>query len=66
MEQFLNENGLRKFYELLKNSIDPYVFNVDYDTNLKFDVTELVVGSTATTAKLGVAVLGSMVLGNEG
>ena len=44
-----------------------YILDVDYNTLLKFNTSEIVIGNAAsgggTTAKLGVAVLGTMVLG---
>lgn len=48
---------------LLSNIIDDYILDIDYETILAFDITEIVFGSGITTAKLGAAVLGQMVLG---
>ena len=43
---------------LLSTILDTYILNIDYETLLKFDTTEIVLGSGSTSAKLGVAILG--------
>lgn len=51
---------------LLSNIIENYILTIDYEKLLAFDTTEIVVGGSAsagTSAVLGVAVLGQMVLG---
>jgi hypothetical protein len=50
--------------ESLFNILTNYLLNIDYDTLLAFDTSEIVIGSmpTPTTAVLGQAMLGYMVL----
>lgn len=48
--------------DLLFNILETYVLNIDYDTLLAFDTTEIVTGATSTTSVLGQAILGQMVL----
>jgi hypothetical protein len=48
--------------ELLSNVLETYIFNIDYDTLLAFDTSEIVTGATSTTSVLGQAILGQMVL----
>lgn len=49
--------------ELLFDILENYILNIDYDTMLAFDTSELVTGSTSsTTAVLGQAILGQMIL----
>ena len=51
---------------LLSSIIDTYILDLDYKTLFGFDIEELVVGNSATTtATLGKAILGSMVLGQS-
>lgn len=47
---------------LLSNILETYVLNIDYDTLLAFDTSEVVTGATSTTSVLGQAILGQMVL----
>ena len=47
---------------LLSNILETYVLNIDYDTLLAFDTSEIVTGATSTTSVLGQAILGQMVL----
>jgi hypothetical protein len=47
---------------LLSNIIDVHILNIDYETLLAFDTSEIVTGATSTTSVLGQAVLGQMVL----
>ncbi len=42
--------------------INTYILNIDYNTLLAFDTSELVIGATSTTSVLGQAILGQMVL----
>ena len=48
--------------EYLYDILETYIFNIDYDTLLAFDTTEIVVGNTTTTSVLGQAILGQMIL----
>jgi hypothetical protein len=47
---------------LLSNILDTYIFDIDYDTSLAFNTSEIVIGATSTTSVLGQAILGQMVL----
>ena len=47
---------------LLSNILETYILNIDYDTLLTFDTSEIVTGATSTTSVLGQAILGQMVL----
>lgn len=47
---------------LLSNILETYILNIDYDTLLAFDTSEIVTGATSTTSVLGQAILGQMVL----
>ena len=52
--------------EQINNAIDDirfYIFNIDYNKLFAFDTNEIVVDFSTTTSKLGVAVLGQMILG---
>lgn len=51
--------------ESLFNIITNYILNIDYSALLAFDTSEIVIGSTSgsTTAVLGQAILGQMILG---
>lgn len=46
----------------LSTILENYILNIDYDTLLSFDVSEIVVGTTNTTSVLGKAILGQLVL----
>ena len=46
----------------LSNILETYIFNIDYETLLAFDTSEIVIGATSTTSVLGRAILGQMVL----
>ena len=51
---------------LLSDIIETYILNIDYDSKIKFDTAEIVIGgatSDSTTAILGKAILGKMILG---
>jgi hypothetical protein len=48
--------------DTLSAVLDTYLFNVDYDTLLAFDASEIVINTTSTTSVLGQAILGQMVL----
>jgi hypothetical protein len=48
--------------DLLSTILETYILNIDYDTLLAFDTSEIVTGATSTTSVLGQAVLGQMVL----
>ena len=45
------------------NDIRFYIFDIDYNKLFAFDIDEIVVDFNETTSKLGVAVLGQMILG---
>jgi hypothetical protein len=47
---------------LLSNILDTYIFDIDYDTLLAFNTSEIVISATSTTSVLGQAILGQMVL----
>ena len=47
---------------LLSSILETYILNIDYDTLLAFDTSEIVTGATSTTSVLGQAILGQMVL----
>jgi hypothetical protein len=42
--------------------IDNNILNIDYNTLLAFDTSEIVIGVASTTSVLGQAILGQMVL----
>lgn len=46
----------------LSNILDTYIFNIDYETLLAFDTSEIVINTATTTSVLGQAILGQMVL----
>lgn len=46
----------------LSQLLEQYIFNVDYDTILAFDTSEIVFGNTSTTSILGQAILGQLIL----
>lgn len=51
--------------EEVQADIEPYIFNIDYDTLLAFDTSEIVFdysSSTSTSSILGEAILGKMIL----
>ena len=49
--------------DLLSNILETYILNIDYETLLAFDTSEIVIGATtSTTSVLGQAILGQMVL----
>jgi hypothetical protein len=75
-KQFLDSIGLNTFFtgmkglfadqkELitLKTNTDPYIFGIDYENTLAFDINELVTNDTS--AILGTGILGTMILGNS-
>ena len=39
-----------------------YLLNIDYDTVLGFDTSEIIFGNTSTTSVLGQAILGQLIL----
>lgn len=47
---------------LLSDILETYILNIDYDTLLAFNTSEIVIGATSTTSVLGQAILGQMVL----
>lgn len=75
-KQFLDSAGLATFFTQLKGlfatkesvtevktNTDPYIFEIDYDTVLKFN-TDLIISGEATSAMIGSGSLGAMILGN--
>lgn len=75
-KQFLDSAGLSTFLMQLKGlfatkagvaevkeNTDPYIFDIDYDTVLKFN-TEQIISGNGTSAMLGTGQLGAMVLGS--
>lgn len=49
--------------DFLSNILETYILNIDYDTLLAFDTSEIIFGGvTSTTSVLGQAILGQMVL----
>ena len=76
-KQFLDKTGLATFLGQLKGlfatkdavsevkaNTDPYIFDIDYDTVLKFNTNQIVSGK-GTSATLGTGTLGTMVLGQN-
>ena len=57
---YLNSTQITHGEDLLSDIINTYILSINYD-DLTFDTTEIVVGST-TTAVLGQAILGQLVL----
>lgn len=56
-------NGAKNFtVDYVDSQLDTYILNIDYDTLLAFDTSEIVIGTTSTTSVLGQAILGQMVL----
>ena len=48
--------------DILSNILETYILNIDYETLLAFDTSEIVTSATSTTSVLGQAILGQMVL----
>lgn len=48
--------------EYVDEIFNMYLLNIDYDTILGFDTSEIVFGNTSTTSILGQAILGQMIL----
>lgn len=48
--------------EEVRTDIEPYIFNIDYDTLLAFDTSQIVFDNSDTTSILGKAILGKMIL----
>ena len=46
----------------LSQLLEQYILNIDYDTILAFDTSEIVFGNTSTTSVLGQAILGQLIL----
>ena len=47
----------------LSQLLEQYILNIDYNTILAFDTSEIVFGNTSTTSVLGQAILGQLILG---
>jgi hypothetical protein len=55
-------SGAKNFaVNYVDSQLDTYILNIDYETFLAFDTSEIVIGAT-TTSVLGQAILGQMVL----
>ena len=48
--------------EYVDEIFNMYLLNIDYDTILGFDTSEIVFGNTSTTSILGQAILGQLIL----
>lgn len=48
--------------DTLSQLLEQHIFNIDYDTILAFDTSEIVFGNTSTTSILGQAILGQLIL----
>ena len=48
---------------ILSQLLEQYILNIDYDTILAFDTSEIVFGNTSTTSILCQAILGQLILG---
>ena len=48
--------------EYVDEIFNMYLLNIDYDTILGFDTSEIVFGNTSTTSALGQAILGQLIL----
>lgn len=46
----------------LSQLLEQYMLNIDYNTILAFDTSEIVFGNTSTTSALGQAILGQLIL----
>ena len=46
----------------LSQLLEQYILNIDYDTILAFDTSEIVFGNISTTSILGQAILGQLIL----
>ena len=46
----------------LSQLLEQYILNIDYDTILAFDTSEIVFGNVSTTSVLGQAILGQLIL----
>ena len=46
----------------LSQLLEQHILNIDYDTILAFDTSEIVFGNTSTTSILGQAILGQLIL----
>lgn len=62
-ETVYNEiTSLAEYVDEVTSMLSAYILNVDYDTLLAFDTSEIVTGAASTTSVLGQAILGQMVL----
>ena len=46
----------------LSQLLEQYILNIDYDTILAFDTSEIIFGNVSTTSVLGQAILGQLIL----
>lgn len=77
VKQFLDIIGLTTFFNqlsgifatksdttTLKEATDPYIFDVDYDTYLKFD-TDYIISDDATSSEIGVGEVNYMIIASS-
>lgn len=68
LKEFLTQGkstwGLKSMATNHRTALDTYILNIDYESNLAFD-TDLIVTGGASSAVLGVGVLGTMILGSS-
>lgn len=68
LKEFLTQGksawGLKSMATSHRTALDTYILNIDYESNLAFD-TDLIVTGGASSAVLGVGVLGTMILGSS-
>ena len=78
LKEFLDMTGLRTFFsqlqnlfatkdnvQTLKDTTDPLILDIDYEsTGLVFDTTAIVDGSASSSGTIGTGVLGEMIIGS--
>ena len=62
LEFLLNTQYILHNSNTLSQLLEQYILNIDYDTILAFDTSEIVFGNTSTTSILGQAILGQLIL----
>ena len=58
----LNSQNIQHNSYILSDLLENYILNIDYDTTLSFDTSEIVFNIENTTSILGQAILGKMIL----
>ena len=64
----IDENGMLSSERVLHKDailfdiLETYIYTIDYDSLLAFDISEIVIGATPTSSVLGQAILGQLVL----